>query len=250
MSQPDATPPEAQPSSILGGIKKEAPPAAAPAPASDNGWAWGEGIPGSGDRPDYLSTKYKTVAEQAKAYKELEGRLNAGEGKVPDNYDFGEHASVINTANEHVQKFVETARKSRLSQEAFNEVLSSLVGYEQSLAPNMDAEIAKLGEGANEKIETVKRWAANNLSQEACDTLGAIGNRADVIKFVDELRQLSLHNKSTPPTSSEAGNNFVRLTREDWDRELAVPANAKRYLEDSSYRNEMQNKLKIIYGED
>lgn len=241
------------PTSMLEGIKKEAPPAA---PAVDhahnheNEWLWGEGVPGAGNRPEFLSEKYKSVADQAKAYKELEKRLVNGEAKVPDNYDFGEHAKVIKTESEHIQKFVETARNNRLSQEAFTQVLSSLVEYEKSLAPNIDAEIKKLGENANEKIETVKRWAANNLSQEACDTLGAIGNRADVIKFVDELRQLSLHNQSTPPGSSEPGKNFVRLTKEDWDKELAVPANAKRYVEDAAYRQEMQNKLKIIYGED
>lgn len=243
----------AAPSTILGTITKETPPPANPnvdhAHKHEDTWAWGEGIPGSGTRPDYLSEKYKSVEAQAKAYKELEKRLVAGEAKVPDSYDFGEHAKVIKTESEHVQKFVETARKNRLSQEAFNEVLSSLVGYEQSLQPNIDAEIAKLGENAGEKIEIVKRWAANNLSQEACDTLGAIGNRADVIKFVDELRQLSLHNKSSPP-SAESANNFVRLTKEDWDKELSNPANAKRYVEDAGYRQEMQNKLKVIYGEE
>lgn len=249
---PEAAPvtaPIAAPSSLLGGIKKEAAPAAPAASGVDNSWAWGEGIAGNGDRPEYLSEKYKTVADQAKAYKELEKRLIAGEGKVPDNYDFGNYQEILDTSNQHIQEFVNTAKEARLPQETFNKVLNSLVEYERSQLPNTDAEIAKLGDGAHEKIETVKRWAANNLSQEACDTLGAIGNRADVIKFVDELRQISLHNTSMPG-SSDPGSNFVRLTKEDIDKELDVPSNAKRYLEDSNYRREIQNKLKIIYGED
>lgn len=243
--------PAAPTGSLLSGITKATAPQVVDVPSNhQDNWAWGEGIPGSGPKPEFLSEKYKTVAEQAKAYKELEKRLTAGDGKVPDNYEFGDLASVVDSANPHIQEFINTAKEARLPQETFNKVLNSLVEYERSQLPNLDAEITKLGEGAHAKIETVKRWAANNLSQEACDTLGAIGNRANVIKFVDELRQLSLHTSSMPPGSSEPGANFVRLTKEDIDKELSTPVNAKRYLEDSGYRQEIQNKLKIIYGED
>ncbi len=243
--------PATSPSSLLSGITKASAPTPVDVPTQhENKWSWGSGVEGAGNRPDYLSEKYNSVEEQAKAYNELQKRLVSGEGKVPDNYDFGNYQEILDISNPHIQQFVATAKEARLPQETFNKVLGSLVEYERSQLPNLDAEITKLGEGAHEKIETVKRWAANNLSQEACDTLGAIGNRADVIKFVDELRQLSLHNQSTPPGSSEPGANFVRITKEDVDKELAVPANAKRYLEDSGYRQEIQNKLKIIYGED
>ena len=53
-------------------------------------WYLMEGIPGQGDRPDFLEPKYKTMAEQAKAYKELQKALGATNG-APDDYDFGEY---------------------------------------------------------------------------------------------------------------------------------------------------------------
>ena len=249
------TPPAA--SSFLDGIKKESPPSAPPtspstsstSPSNPDQWMWDEGMPGNGPRPDWVKPKYKSVAEQAKAYPELEKQLGQL-GSAPDNYDLTDFQDKLKTDNPSLQKFMETAKKSRLGQDTFKEMLGTLVEYEQSLLPNSDIETAKLGPNANQTIETVRQWAANNLSQEACDVLGKIGNRADVIKFVDELRQVTLNARSQPPGTTHPGEGFKVYTLEDWNAELKVPSNAKRYTEDSKYRTEMQQKLKIIYGED
>lgn len=243
------------PGGLLAGIKKESNTASTPAvhaqaPAQDNAWFWDEGRPGEGARPEWLEPQYKSVADKARAHTELKKKLVAGEGKAPDNYDFADYKEKLDTANPHLQKFMETARQNHLSQDTFKEMIGTLYEYEQSKLPNIDAEIAKLGPNANAIIETNRRWAANHLSQEACDTLGNIGNTAEAIKLMDEIRQVSLSMTSQPPGSSSAGEGFVQLTQADWEAELAVPTNASRYLNDAKYRQEMQNKLKIILGED
>lgn len=241
----------APPGGMLAGIKKEAPAvpqAASVSQATDNAWFWDEGVPGNGPRPAWLKDKYTNIAAQAKAYVDAEkqlGQLSA----APEDYNFGEEAKWDPT-NPFMQKFMETAKKSRMSQESFGEMLQTLVEYETSKLPNKDVEIQKLGTNAHERIETVRRWAANNLSQEACNVLGEIGNRADVIKFVDELRQLHIHQMSIPPNSTDTGEGFVRLTLEDIDRELADPVNAQRYVNSAQYRAEIERKIKIIHGED
>ena len=242
------------PGGLLSGIKRESNTATLKAehtstPAQDNSWYWDEGMPGQGDRPVWLDPKYKSVADKARAHTEAEKKLGQI-GSAPESYDFGNYQEVLDTSSPHLQKFMETAKKNRLPQETFQEIIGTLVEYEQSKMPQRDTEIAKLGPGAHEKIETVKRWASNNLSQEACDILGQIGDRAEVIKFVDELRQLHIHQASQPPGASDPGEGFVRLTMEDWEAELQVPANANRYVSDPKYRQEMQRKLKIIHGED
>lgn len=236
---------------FLTGIKKESAPVAsiAPDPIATDTWMWDEGRPGEGPRPSWLDAKYRSVADKARAHTEAEKKLGQL-GSAPENYDFGELQDRLDTTNPHLQKFMETAKKNRLPQDTFQEMVGTLIEYEQSKLPNKDIEIQKLGANAHERIETVRRWAASNLSEEACNTLGQIGDRAEVIKFVDELRQLTLQGQSVPPGSSEAGSNYVVLTQEDIDAELAVPANAQRYLNDAKYRAEISNKLKIIYGED
>lgn len=50
-----------------------------------NVWQYAEGIDGMGDRPDYFLDKFTNMSEQAKAYKELEGRFGAFTGS-PEKY--------------------------------------------------------------------------------------------------------------------------------------------------------------------
>lgn len=243
---------QSPPGGLLAGIKREATTQVQAAPPVENqhpdSWFWDEGVPGQGPKPSWLKEKYTNIAAQAKAYVDAEKQLGQL-GSAPEAYEFGEDSG-WDATNPYMQKFMETAKKSRMPQEAFGEMLGTLMEYEASKLPNVDVEIKKLGPNANEKIETVKRWASNNLSQEACDVLGQIGNRAEVINFLDEIRQLGIHQASQPPGSTDNIEGFVKYTQEDWDDELAIPANAARYLQDAKYRNEMSRKLKIIMGEE
>ena len=52
----------------------------------NNEWYLDEGIVGQGNRPEYLEPKYKSVVEQAKAYKEARKALGAMSG-APETYD-------------------------------------------------------------------------------------------------------------------------------------------------------------------
>lgn len=239
------------PGGLLAGIRKEAAPitpVAEPIASNAEHWFWDDGVPGAGPRPAWLKDKYTNIAAQAKAYVEAEKQLGQL-GSGPEEYKF-EEDDAWDPTNPYMQKFMETAKKSRMPQEAFNDMLTTLADYEASKIPNKDAEIAKLGPEANSMIERVRRWTSTNLSQEACDLIGQIGNNAAVIKMFDEIRQLNIHQASQPPGSTGSSDNFVRLTQDDWNAELAIPANSKRYLEDAKYRAEMSRKLQIIHGEE
>lgn len=243
--------------SILGEISREATAKSVETSAPDQVsetlqdiWYWDSNTPGQGPRPEWLDSKFKSVADKARSHSELEKRLFAGEAKEPENYDLAKFEGKFDSANEHIGKFIETAKRNRLQQDSVHEILDTLVAYEESQRPNIDAEIAKLGPQANQKIETVRRWAATHLSEEACEVLGQISNRAEVINFIDEVRQLALRGQAQPPSRAEPQEAFERYTLEDWEAELAIPANAKRYTEDGKYRAQMQSKLKVIYGEE
>ena len=42
----------------------------------ESSWLWGENVPGTGDAPEWFnSAKYKSIADQAKAYPELEKKF-------------------------------------------------------------------------------------------------------------------------------------------------------------------------------
>ena len=53
-------------------------------------WNWHDDLPGTGDRPEWFrGDKYANVAEQAKAYTELEGKFGSFTGS-PEEYEIPE----------------------------------------------------------------------------------------------------------------------------------------------------------------
>jgi len=208
-------------------------------------WYLAEGIPGQGSRPDYLDDKFSNLAEQAKAYKEVRKALGAQTG-APESYDFGEYKDILDLNNDHLKDYLNYARENRLSQDAFSRTIKTFVEYDRSRAPNLDEEIAKLGPDGAKRIETIQTWASNNLSDKSLETIGKIGTRADVIEFLDELRQYQHHQSTVLPTSDDAAAAFKPLTKGDVEAEMIQ--NYDKYKKDARYRAEISSKFEQAVG--
>lgn len=211
-------------------------------------WYLDEGIPGTGNRPDWLESKYNKVSDQAKAYKEVERKLGAQSSAAPEDYEWGEYANNFEIENPHMSDLKNKARELRLSQEAFQQLIDPIAKYQQSLMPNTDEEIKKLGEHAQAKINTVNTWATNHLSDRALETLGRISQTADVVEMIDEIRQLHHQTMSKVPTNMTNISKAVVISPESVQQEIVT--NYAKYQEDPRYRQEMQMKLKQAFGED
>ena len=123
-------------------------PEATPDPngVPDKTWYWDEGIPGNGDRPEWLKGKYGKVVDQAKAYLEAEKAMGANGAAVPESYDWGTYSELFDVENPALTEFKNKAKELKLSQEAFNILVDPFAQYHKSLIPDTDAEIAKLGQ--------------------------------------------------------------------------------------------------------
>jgi hypothetical protein len=218
----------------------EAPPAAS--------WYLDESVEGVGDRPEWLEPKYKTVAEQAKAYKEVERRLGQSQGQAPEEYDFEPYKEVFDVDNPFMVNLKTSAKDLKLSQDAFDKILDPIAKYQQSLIPNPDDEIKKLGDHGPAKIKTVNTWASNHLSEKAMDTLSRISNTAEVVELMDEMRQLHYQTVSRVPTNMQTITKPTLLSPETIQNEIVN--NYQKYQQDPAYRQEMSNKLKQAFGED
>jgi hypothetical protein len=208
-------------------------------------WYYDSDVPGVGEKPDFLDDKYSSLAEQAKAYKEVRKALGAQTG-APESYEFGEYAELIDSKNPHIQDFISYAKENRLSQDAFSRAVKTFVEYDKSMQPNIDEEIKKLGDDGARRIETVQKWAENNLSDKAIETIGKIGTRADVIEFLDELRQYQHHQAVVLPTSDDAAASFKPLSRAEVQEEMIQ--NYSKYKTDARYRAEIAAKLEQAVG--
>ena len=131
-------------------------------------WWIDEGVPGTGDRPNWLPDKFKNVKEVVTSFSELEKKL----GSPPVNdYDFGEYAEDFDKNHEAFKELEAYAKEKRVPQEVFTKMLESVAKYGKSMVPNEGAEKAKLGPDADKRLEVLNNWAKANLSKTAYEAL-------------------------------------------------------------------------------
>lgn len=143
--------------------------------AADPEWFYADGVKGTGKPPEYYNSgKYKTLADQAQAQRELEKRFGAFTGapkdgkyevKMPEGIS-GEWAKDDPLFTE----FSKWAGENQLSNDAFNQVLGMY-----ALATTVDpAEIKKqIGENADQRLMAVSRWAKANLDEAGVKAMRA-----------------------------------------------------------------------------
>ena len=208
-------------------------------------WYFADGVPGQGDRPDYLEPKYKTVAEQARAYKEAQ-KLIGAQASAPESYDYSSLQEYIDQDNQYIKEYAIYAKENRFSQDAFVRSLKTLVDYDKSKQPDVDQEIAKLGDGGMQRVETVQNWVKNNLTAESAAALSKLPVRAEVVKMLDEIRQLHVHNQARIPVGEKAATTFVPLTLAEVEAEMMN--NYPRYQTDAAYRAQLTAKFEQVSG--
>jgi hypothetical protein len=207
-------------------------------------WYLDENIPGAGARPEFLESKYKSVAAQAKAYKEARTALGGLSG-APDAYDFSNYQERVQVDNPAIKNFAEYAKNNRINQDAFNKVLDTLADYENSQIPDLKAELAKL-DGGEQRFNTVETWAKNNLSQSAYEIFDVIPKTAQTIAFFDEIRQREASARQT------GGHNLQNqaekpVTMSDLKAELR--ANYRKNQDDPNYRQQRENRMRLASGD-
>lgn len=202
-------------------------------------WYWDENTPGIGDRPSYLPEKYKTVADVAKAQRELESRL----GQAPSEYDFSKGQGWIEPDYEPFVEMAEFAKANHVPQAVMDKFLDTVGLYLDEFKPDLNEEKAKLGEKATERLQVLNNWAKSNLSEKSFQTLTAGMRTADAIEALEEIRSKMLGSNTLVPNGNAAVTQ-AGMTIEEYRSELQT--NFKKFKEDPAYRKEMERKLEGI----
>jgi len=110
-----------------------------------------DGVKGQGDAPEwYMGDKYKSVADQAKGYSELQKKFGSFTGTPKDGYTLPEG---VEEGDELYKQLQEFATESNMSQDGMAkawELLSAQSGVNEEISK--EAEMAKLGDNAQERI--------------------------------------------------------------------------------------------------
>ena len=164
---------ETAPESLLG----------APAPTlGENEYFLAEGIKGAGDRPEwYNSGKYKSVADQAAAYKDLEKKFGGFTGAPKEGYAMPEGVDNDDALFTELKTF---ADESNMSQEYFDKAWALMTAQDQAVEQvNRDTELARLGDNAQQRIQNLEGFVRNNMSADDAERAAQLATNADMIEF-------------------------------------------------------------------
>ena len=174
-----------------------------------------DGIKGSGETPDwYKADRYASVAEQAKAYTELEKKFGGFKGAPKDGYATPEGVEKDDALYQELEAF---ATKTNMNGDAFSEAWELLSTQGQVAEEyNQEAELSKLGDNAQERIKTVEGFMKNNLDADTYEQARGLVNSAETIQLVEMLV------RATAPTKlpMEGGHNPEGLSKEAIEAEM------------------------------
>ena len=200
-------------------------------------WWIAEGMPGQGDKPDWLSSKFKTVADMAKSYGELEKRV----GTAPDDYDLSK-APWIDPDYAPFQEMKEFAKSKRVPQEVMDKVLESMDKYMNEFTIDYSEERAKLGDNASMRITVLDNWAKANLSKDSYSALTENLKTAESIKALEELRGKMMEGNTTIPSGNESAvTNAPSMA----DIQSELTNNLTKYKTDTVYRRDLQARMEL-----
>ena len=200
-------------------------------------WFIDEGRPGAGDRPAWLNDKFKSAADLAKSYVELEKKF----GVVPDEYDFSK-SRYLDADYVPFQELKQIGKDKRVPQEFMDKMIDSVDKYMDEFKVDYSEELKKLGDNAQERITTVNNWAKANLSKDSYEALSSNLNSAESFKAIEELRGKIMSNSPQVPSGNEgATHNAASLN----DIKMELSNNLGKYKSDEAYRKDLQRRLEV-----
>ena len=145
-----------------------------------------ENIKGVGEMPEwYKADKYKSVAEQARAYTELEKKFGGFTGAPKDGYQLYDG---VESDDALWAELVEFGTANNMNQSALHQAWELLTAQEEAIEQvSVEEEIGKLGPNAAERITTVEQLMRNNLEPELYEKYRDVVTSAIMIEFIEDF---------------------------------------------------------------
>ena len=212
-------------------------------------WSFAEGVDGEGEAPEWFKAdKYKTVSDQAKAYKDLEGRFGSFTG-APEEFapaelreELKEMGIEINTDDPLMEKAIAFAKETNMNQEGFNQMVNlyaeTMAAETMALEDYKAEQFKSLGNNAETRINNLNAWANANLSPDMVEGFQGLAQSADSIKTLERLvamtRSAPISPENAQPASSktEADIKAMQFEKDDYgNRRIATDPEFKAKFE-------------------
>lgn len=198
-----------------------------------------------GDRPEWLKSKYKTVEDQAKGYNDLYASYSKKTddlrkeifedavkeyGKtigVPEDIAEYAYPEGFDAPAEEVDGALRNwAQKNNINGEAFNDLVADVWAM---TVPNPAAELERLGENAEARLEAVNNWHSKNLEGHD-EALRGLMTTAAGIELLEAI--MDMKGNSDTPNIPNFESKRTPLTKASIREKQADP----RYKTDPAYQ--------------
>ena len=211
----------------------------------ENEYFLAEGIKGTGQTPEwYKADKYQSVAEQAKAYTELEKKFGGFKGTPKDGYVSPEGVEQDDALLAELTQF---ANDTNMSQEAYGRAWELLTAQEQAVEEvNAEQEMAKLGDNATQRLKNVEGFLKNNLDADTYTQVQDLVTTAESVQLIEAIV------KATVPAKLpiEGGEHPQGLTWADVEAEMFKKHENGQFLRsiDPNHERKVQQMLASFGG--
>lgn len=196
------------------------------------------------ERPDYFPQQFwdddgPDVEKLAKSYNELRKQFSQGKHKAPEgDYQIKDLIDKGFDSEDPVSRlYMEWAKENGVSQAAFEDLASKVVqlgnDFNQTLEYDRQAEMSKLGERAQEKIQMAERLLMKApLTNNEREAIATSLDNADAINAFLKYHQ-ALTNEGIP---TQIVPQQAEMTREDLEAAIADP----RWTTDTAFRTRIE----------
>lgn len=210
-------------------------------------WYFSETLKGDGPRPAWLKDKYKSVADQASAYSELEKKLGEFKGAPKDGYKLDDIEG-LDANDPLLQRFLPKFKDMNMSQDAVKALINEFSGYQASVSKvDMQAEIKKLGIEGQDMITKTNQWMQNNLDPDVAETVKTWIQTAEDMRALNALRAFQPLSRSPNTSDMQAAVSYETL-KEVKNEKIN---NWQKYQDDANYRASVNDRMaRAIHRQD
>jgi len=194
-----------------------------PTETQEPSFSYAEGIAGEGEKPEWFKdSKYKTIADQAKAYGDLESRFGGFTGKPEDGYSLSEGIEAVESPM--LDSLKEIGEKYNMSNDMFNEIIETQIKAEQEAEEAFRSrEIENLGENGQQRIDNANDWLSANTPEWLRDSIGnSMQSAEDIGKleaWINDMKgqPLAPSDKvaSSEPTHTQEGYEAMLMAKDE-----------------------------------
>lgn len=220
-------------------------------------WSFADGVKGEGEIPEWFKAdKYKTVSEQAKAYKDLESRFGSFTG-APEEYADVEVREELRELGVEISKddpiysdALEFAKELNMNQDGFDKMINlyaTAMAAETKAMENYKAEELKaLGNTAETRINNLNAWASANLPGEMIEGFQGLAQSAEAVKTLERLVAMTRHAPiSSTGATPQKGMSSEELTAMQFEKDQY---GNRRIQTDKEFRKRFDEAAARVWG--